>query len=86
MSILAWVVVGLIAGFIGSKLVNHSGAGLMRDLILGVAGAFVGGAILQALGYAGVTGVNLWSILVSVIGSVTLLVAYHTVTGQHARA
>ncbi len=64
MGIIAWLVVGLIAGFIGSKIVNKSGEGLVRDIILGVVGGVVGGEIFQALGYSGVSGINLWSILV----------------------
>src|SRR6516164_8831024 len=79
MSILAWIVLGLIAGFIGSKIVNKSGEGLIRDIILGIVGALVGGYIFQALGYAGVSGINLYSILVAVIGAVILLVAFHAI-------
>ncbi len=86
MGILAWLIVGLIAGFIGSKIVNRTGEGLLRDIILGIVGALVGGAIFQALGVAGVTGVNLASILVAVIGAVIVLVVYHAVMGQRANA
>jgi uncharacterized membrane protein YeaQ/YmgE (transglycosylase-associated protein family) len=77
MGILSWLVVGLIAGFIGSKIVNKSGEGLLRDIILGIVGALIGGYIFQALGYAGVSGINLYSILVAVIGAVIVLVAFH---------
>ena len=77
MGILSWLVVGLIAGFIGSKIVNRSGEGLVRDIILGVVGALVGGYVFQALGYAGVSGINLYSILVAVVGAVGALVAFH---------
>jgi uncharacterized membrane protein YeaQ/YmgE (transglycosylase-associated protein family) len=77
MSILAWIVLGIIAGFIGSKLVNKTGEGLIRDLILGIFGAIVGGWIFTFLGQAGVTGLNLYSLLVAVIGAVVVLVAYH---------
>jgi uncharacterized membrane protein YeaQ/YmgE (transglycosylase-associated protein family) len=45
MGIISWLVVGLIAGFIGSKIVNKTGEGLIRDIILGIIGAFVGGWI-----------------------------------------
>jgi len=79
MGILSWLVVGLIAGFIGSKIVNKSGEGLIRDIILGIVGALVGGYIFQAFGYAGVSGINLYSILVAVIGAVILLVAFHAI-------
>ena len=82
MGLISWIIVGLIAGYIGSRIVNKSGEGLLRDTLLGVLGALVGGIIFQQLGYAGVTGVNLWSILVAVIGAVILLVLYHAVRGS----
>ncbi|MGA8059307.1 MAG: GlsB/YeaQ/YmgE family stress response membrane protein [Candidatus Binataceae bacterium] len=86
MSFIAWIVVGLIAGFIASKIVNKSGEGLVRDILLGILGALIGGFIFGQLGYAGVTGVNPWSILVAVIGAIILLVLYHAVAGNKARA
>jgi|SRR5277367_4454195 uncharacterized membrane protein YeaQ/YmgE (transglycosylase-associated protein family) len=79
MSMVAWIVVGLIAGFIGSKIVNRRGEGIILDIMLGIAGAFAGGWLLQFLGEPGVSGVNLYSIFVAVIGSVVLLVLYHAV-------
>ena len=82
MGLISWIIVGLIAGYIGSRIVNKSGEGLLRDTLLGVLGALVGGIIFQQLGYAGVTGVNLWSILVAIIGAVILLVLYHAVRGS----
>jgi uncharacterized membrane protein YeaQ/YmgE (transglycosylase-associated protein family) len=84
MGIIAWLVVGLIAGFIGSKIVNKSGEGLIRDMILGVIGGLVGGAIFSALGSTGVTGIDLWSIFVAIIGSVIVLVIYHALIGRTA--
>ena len=77
MSILAWIVLGLIAGFIGSKLVNKSGEGVLLDIILGIVGAVIGGGVFNLFGAAGVTGLNLYSLLVAVIGSVLFLVVYH---------
>jgi uncharacterized membrane protein YeaQ/YmgE (transglycosylase-associated protein family) len=79
MSILAWIVLGLIAGFIGSKLVNKSGSGLVVDIVLGVVGALVGGFLFNMLGGAGVTGFNLYSLFVAVIGAVIVLVVYHAI-------
>ena len=79
MSILAWIVLGLIAGFIGSKLVNKRGEGLMLDIILGIVGAVIGGFIFQAFGASGVTGLNIYSLLVAVVGAVIVLVVYHAV-------
>ena len=79
MSFFAWIVLGLVAGFIGSKLVNKSGEGFFLDILLGVAGAVIGGWLFNMFGAAGVTGLNLYSLLVAVIGSVTFLVVYHAV-------
>ena len=78
MSVLAWLVLGLIAGFIGSKIVNHRGEGIFLDIILGVVGALVGGWLFTAFGAHGVTGVNIYSIFVAAIGSIIVLVVYHT--------
>jgi len=79
MSFIAWIVLGLIAGFLGSKLVNKSGEGLMLDILLGIIGAVVGGWLFTKFGAAGVTGLNLYSILVAVVGSVLVLVVYHMI-------
>ena len=77
MSILAWIVLGLIAGFIGSKLVNKSGEGFILDILLGIVGAVIGGWLFSAFGASGVTGLNLYSLFVAVIGSVVFLMLYH---------
>ena len=79
MSILAWIVLGLIAGFIGSKIVNKSGEGIVMDIVLGIVGALLGGWLFQRFGQAGVTGLNLYSLLVAVVGAVVLLVIYHMI-------
>src|SRR5262245_4839806 len=67
---ITWIILGLIAGFIGSKIVNKQGSGILLDIALGIVGAIVGGVIFNAFGFAGVTGLNLWSMLVAVIGAV----------------
>jgi len=77
MSILAWIILGLLAGFIGSKLVNKQGEGLFIDIILGVVGAVVGGWLFNRFGAIGVTGLNLYSLLVAVVGAVVVLLVYH---------
>jgi uncharacterized membrane protein YeaQ/YmgE (transglycosylase-associated protein family) len=77
MSILTWIVLGLVAGFIGSKLVNKTGEGIILDIALGIVGAVVGGFLFNMFGASGVTGLNLYSLLVSVFGAVIFLVAYH---------
>jgi uncharacterized membrane protein YeaQ/YmgE (transglycosylase-associated protein family) len=79
MSIIAWIVLGLIAGFIASKIVNKSGEGVLLDIILGIVGAVLGGYLFQTFGMAGVTGVNLYSILVAVVGAIVFLVIYHAI-------
>ncbi len=79
MGILAWIVLGLLAGFIGSKIVNKSGEGLLLDIVLGILGAVAGGWLFNEFGHAGVTGLNLYSLLVAVIGAVVLLVIYHAI-------
>ena len=76
-SILAWVVLGLISGFIASKIVNRTGEGFVLDIVLGIVGAIVGGFLFAQFGAPGVTGFNLYSMLVAVIGAVLVLVLYH---------
>lgn len=87
MGIIAWIVLGLVAGFIASKIVNRSGSGILLDLILGVVGAFVGGLLFDVIGARGVTGFNLWSLIVAVIGAVVVLGVYHAIergiAGRH---
>src|ERR1700722_8765633 len=79
MSFLAWIVLGLVAGFIGSKLVNRRGEGIFLDVLLGVVGALIGGWVFHLFGAAGVTGLNLYSLMVAVMGSVAFLVTYHLI-------
>jgi uncharacterized membrane protein YeaQ/YmgE (transglycosylase-associated protein family) len=79
MSILAWVILGIVAGFIASKIVNKSGEGLIRDLLLGIVGAVVGGWIMERFGEAGVSGLNLYSLVVAVLGAVVVLVVFHVI-------
>ncbi len=77
MSILAWIVLGLIAGFVGSKIVNRTGEGFVLDIVLGVVGAVVGGFLFNLFGAAGVTGLNLYSFIVAIIGAIVVLLVYH---------
>jgi uncharacterized membrane protein YeaQ/YmgE (transglycosylase-associated protein family) len=85
MSILAWMVLGLIAGFVASKLVNKTGEGVLMDIALGIVGALAGGWLFNQFGQPGVTGLNLWSLIVAVIGAVVVLVLYHAITGRAPR-
>jgi uncharacterized membrane protein YeaQ/YmgE (transglycosylase-associated protein family) len=84
MGIIAWIVLGLIAGFIASKIVNRTGEGPLLDIVLGVVGALVGGFLFNIVGASGVTGFNIWSILVAVAGAVVLLLAYHAIAGRRS--
>ncbi len=84
MSFLAWIVLGLIAGFIGSKIVNKTGEGIFLDIILGIVGAVVGGWLYSMVGGHGVTGVNLPSILIAVVGAIIVLVVYHALFRRRA--
>lgn len=80
MSFIVWIVLGLIAGFIASKIVNNSGEGLLLDIVLGIVGAVVGGWLFNQFGMPGVSGLNLYSVLVSVVGAALFLIIYHAIT------
>lgn len=80
MSIVAWIILGLVSGFIASGIVSRRGAGTLPDIALGVIGALVGGALFNLFGAAGVTGLNFRSMCVAVIGAVVVLVAYHAIS------
>jgi uncharacterized membrane protein YeaQ/YmgE (transglycosylase-associated protein family) len=84
MSIIGWLILGLIAGFIASKIVNKTGEGVVLDIVLGIVGAVVGGWLFATFGGAGVTGFNLYSMFVAVIGAVIVLVLYHAVIGRRS--
>ena len=82
MGIISWIILGLIAGFIGSKIVNKTGEGFFLDIVLGIVGAIVGGVIFTAVGATGVTGFNLYSMFVAVVGAIVVLVLYHAIFGR----
>lgn len=82
MSIIAWLILGLIAGFIASKIVNKSGEGLVLDIVLGIVGAVVGGFLFSLVGATPVTGFNIYSIIVAIIGAIVVLVIYHAIAGR----
>ena len=84
MSLIAWIVLGLIAGFIASKLVNKSGEGMFLDILLGVVGAVVGGWLFRTFGMPGVTGLNIYSILIAVVGDAVFLIVYHALARRSA--
>jgi uncharacterized membrane protein YeaQ/YmgE (transglycosylase-associated protein family) len=82
MSIIVWIFLGLISGFIASKIVNKRGDGTVIDIILGIVGAVVGGFVFNLVGATGVTGFNIWSMVVAVLGAVLVLVVKHKLLGQ----
>lgn len=84
MSIIGWLILGLIAGFIASKIVNKSGEGIVLDIILGIVGAVVGGFLFSFFGAAPVTGLNIYSMIVAIIGAVVVLIIYHAIGGRRA--
>jgi uncharacterized membrane protein YeaQ/YmgE (transglycosylase-associated protein family) len=84
MGIIAWLVLGLIAGFIASKIVNHTGSGIIMDIVLGVVGALVGGFLFSIFGATGVSGFNIYSMIVAIVGAVVVLWIYHALIGRRA--
>jgi len=86
MSVIAWIVLGLIAGFIASSLVNKRGEGMPFDILLGIVGAVIGGLLFNAMGEPGATGFNIWSLLVAVIGAVVFLVLWHAIRRAGSRS
>ena len=84
MSIISWIILGLIAGFIGSKLVNKTGEGFVLDIVLGIVGGVVGGWLFSLFGMQGVTGLNIYSLIVAVVGAVVFLLVYHAIRRRAA--
>ena len=85
MGIIAWILLGLVSGFIASKLVNGTGMGIALDIVLGIVGAVIGGLVFQLIGARGVTGLNIWSLIVAVIGSWVVLGIFHALSGPRWR-
>jgi uncharacterized membrane protein YeaQ/YmgE (transglycosylase-associated protein family) len=84
MSIIAWLILGVIAGFIASRIVNKVGEGLILDIVLGIVGAIVGGFLFSVFGASGVTGLNLYSLSVAIVGAIVVLVIYHAIVRRTA--
>jgi uncharacterized membrane protein YeaQ/YmgE (transglycosylase-associated protein family) len=82
MGIISWIILGLIAGFIGSKIVDSQGQGLWLNIALGIVGALVGGFLFDLIGASGVTGLNIYSMIVAIVGSVVVLLIYNAVVGR----
>jgi uncharacterized membrane protein YeaQ/YmgE (transglycosylase-associated protein family) len=84
--VLVWIVGGLIAGFIASMIVHSRGEGVIRDILLGIVGSIIGGWIFDYFGWGKVTGLNLTSLLIAVVGGVIFLVVYHAIFRRYRRA
>ena len=82
MGIIAWIILGLVAGFIGSKIVNKTGEGFFLDILLGIIGAVVGGWVFSLFGGHGVTGLNIYSLVVAVIGAIVVLLIWRAIRGN----
>jgi uncharacterized membrane protein YeaQ/YmgE (transglycosylase-associated protein family) len=80
--IISWIILGLIAGFIGSQVVGRQGQGFWLDIALGIVGALVGGFLFNLFGASGVTGLNIYSMIVAVVGAVVVLLIYNAVVGR----
>jgi uncharacterized membrane protein YeaQ/YmgE (transglycosylase-associated protein family) len=86
MGIISWIILGLIAGFVGSKIVGREGQGFWLDIALGIVGALVGGFLFDLFGESGITGLNIYSMIVAIVGSIVVLLIYNAVTGRRSRA
>ena len=87
MGILSWIILGAIAGTIGKLIMpGNDPGGFIITIVLGIAGALVGGFIASALGFGGVNGLNIWSIIIAVLGAILLLFIYRLVIGRRAKA
>jgi uncharacterized membrane protein YeaQ/YmgE (transglycosylase-associated protein family) len=84
MSIISWIILGLIAGFLGSKIVIAEGQGFWLNIALGIIGALVGGFLFDFFGATGITGLNIWSIIVAIVGSVVVLWVYNALMARRA--
>jgi len=81
-SVIGWIVFGLITGFVASRIVNQRGQGCILNVVLGIVGAFVGGLIFTRIGGTGITGFNVYSMFVAIVGAIVVLVVYHAITGR----
>ena len=85
MSILAWIVLGLIAGAIAKAIMpGRDPGGFIVTALIGIVGAFIGGFIGNLITGAGINGFSLWSILLAIVGSLLLLWIYRLTTGRRA--
>ncbi len=82
MGILNWIIIGLVAGLLGKLIMpGDDPGGIIVTILLGIVGAFVGGFVVYLFGGAGVTGFNIWSVLVATLGAIILLAIYRALVG-----
>jgi len=80
MGFIAWIILGLIAGFVASKLVNRTGSGILLDMVIGIVGALLGGFIGAKLGLGGLENFwSLWTWLLAIVGAIVVLMIYNAV-------
>ena len=84
-NIILWLILGGIAGWLASLLVRGTGLGILGDIVVGIIGGFIGGFIVSLFGGTGMTGFNIWSLIVAVIGAVVLLLIVRLFTGGRRR-
>jgi len=85
MGILAWIIVGLIAGALAKMFVPGEGpGGILGDMLVGIVGAVIGGWVFNLFGHVGAYGLNLYSILVALVGAIILLMILRAVSGRRA--
>ena len=82
MSIVGWLILGLIAGLVGSKATTESGLGMMLDIVLGVSGAFIGGFLVSQGGADPVT--DVYAMIAALIGAAVVLWVYHAIIGMRS--
>ena len=82
MSILGWAIFGMITGFVASKVVNRRGEGCIVNMVLGLVGALVGGAIFRGISDFDMFRFNLTSMFVAILGAIIVLFLWHSVTGS----
>ena len=86
MGILTWIILGLIAGAIAKLIMpGDDPGGFIITILLGIAGALVGGFVASALGFGSVSGFNFGSIVIAILGAILLLVVYRMIIGRRAK-
>ena len=82
MTLVGWIVFGLITGFVASRIVAREGQGCILNVVLGIVGACVGGFMFTSIGGSGITGFDVYSMFVAIIGAIVVLLVYHAITGK----